>query len=232
MKKIFTIFLLALFCSAQAQHHLYLGLRAGAGYGNEMSKMTGLVFGSDYSPSLQIMQTHTSTTIVNAACAGTKFEILYGYKHFRIGYQFDFLMMRTINSTTHLTPPETGSSSEYFHGKSHSTNNFIGNSLLFELLVFQKKSFSISPNISIGYFNRADKNSGFAQNYFQSGVGLMFGFEVKNITLYINPDYSVRYSKDKHFSGSTLRNPYRLYNSALLNFGIRGDILSLKKKQK
>jgi hypothetical protein len=231
MKRLLFLFILVvIFNLTYSQHHVYLGARVGAGYGNEMYKLTGLVFGSDYSPSLQIMQTHTMITNVNAVCADTKAEVLYGYKKFRVGYQFDYLLFKGVNYYSKLTPPETSGSQEIFRGSNTKlVEHFIGNSVLFEIIAFQKEFFSISPNLSIGYFIATGNAMIKSKNYIQTGAGLMFGFDVKQITLYINPDYTIRYCGEQYSSGTTFKNPFRLFQSVLINFGIRGDMLSLKK---
>jgi hypothetical protein len=220
-----------IFNIVHSQHHLYLGARAGAGYASDMYKLTGLVFGSDYSPSLDPMQTHSLKSNTNAVGTGLKAELLYGYKIFRIGYQFDYLYFRGISYVDRITPPESGTGRETFSGRSNSQENFIGNSILFEVTAFQKKLFSVSPNVSAGHFVEVNSRGTANTGYFQAGAGLMLGFDVKGMTLYINPDYTLRYSREVYHDATTFKNPYRLIQSALLNFGIRGDLLSIAKKK-
>lgn len=220
-----------------AQHQFYLGVRQGGGYIADMNKTGNLQMGGGWNGSTyEPTSTHTLNQTIHGAGASTRFELLYGFKKLRIGYQFDYMFFQMRKSVSRINPPEQGSNQSVFTSKIDASNpiskdHFIGNSVLVEYLAFEKDKFSISPNIFVGYFNRLNSPTiAGTKTFIQCGAGLMLGYKVGPATVYINPDYTFRFGKDNSYIPAFnlddgLDHKYRITHSAMVHVGARIDLL-------
>lgn len=212
-----------------AQHRVYVGGGMGAGYIHNKSNVTnpplGCFSGELYNNAESILTTQYGI--------GSQANIyaLYGYRNFRIGYRLEYMYVRPFVYTSVVFPSETERAGRY-SAQLFPAAHFVSNSIILEVSIFRKKQFSISPTVSLGYSRKLGYSIGFENHYLLAGTGLQFGLDVKNVTLYLSPDYSLRFNKMLWRSNADDMNEQNINQSILLTLGIRGDVLAALKGKK
>jgi hypothetical protein len=125
------------------------------------------------------------------------FELIYGTKKFRVGYQFEYERILTTGYSYH-TYNASYSYTDTTVGDNSITQHFFCHNLLLEIIVYDNKRLKIVPDITFGYFHGVTSAtiapydfSQLNQNRFKIGVALNLEYSLGPLSVVATPEYSI-----------------------------------------
>lgn len=140
----------------------------------------------------------TYTKIVSSGPAiPALFELIFGTKKFRVGYQFEYERILT-TSYRYKTFNASQAYVDTTVGDNSITQHYFCHNLLMEIIAYNNKRIKIVPDITFGYFHGLAGPtlapydiSQLNQNRFKIGVALNFEYWLGPVGIVATPDFSV-----------------------------------------
>jgi hypothetical protein len=228
MKKIVSIFCLFFACHAVfSQGQFIVGVKGG---------INGCfyTFNSSASniPYANLNGTGYTKVVSKGPSIPALFELIYGTKKFRVGYQFEYERILT-TSYSYKSYNSYGSFNDTAINDASITQHFFCHNLLIEYIVYDNsKNLRLVPDITFGYFHGVSNAdlapydfSALNANRFKFGAALNLEYYRGPYTLVTTPSFTVAPVKsviDPNEKG------YMFFVG--INIGLRFDVTKLKKE--
>ena len=125
------------------------------------------------------------------------FELIYGTKKFRVGYQFEYERIMTTSYSV-KTYNQSGSYSDTAVYDPTITQHFFCHNILLEYIVYDHKNLRLVPDITFGYFHGISSAtmapydfSSLNQNRFKIGLALNLEYYFGPYNVVVTPNYSL-----------------------------------------
>ncbi|MCW3127061.1 MAG: hypothetical protein JWO03_2719 [Bacteroidetes bacterium] len=125
------------------------------------------------------------------------FELIYGIKNFRIGYQFEYERILT-TAYTYKTFNVSQSIIDTTVNNPNITQHFFCHNILIEYIVYSQKHLQIVPDLTFGYFHGLSEAteapydfSSLNQNRFKIGVALNLEYQLGQVSVVATPHYGL-----------------------------------------
>ena len=158
------------------------------------------------------------------------FELIYGNKKFRVGYQFEYERILT-TAYSYKTFNTAQSVIDTTVGDNTITQHYFCHNILLEYIIYDRKKIKVVPDITFGYFHGVSSAdiapydfSALNQNRFKIGVAMNFEYWLGPLGVVATPQFSVepiKAAEDPNSKG------YMFFVG--LNFGLRFNVTKSKQ---